>query len=332
MRIAIDLMGGDSSPLVLFEGVLQAAAVLPDLEQLVILATASYIPKIQQLLSQQPKLSVAISLLEVAEFIKMAEAPALAVRRKKEASLLIGLQYLRDKKVDAFITMGNTGALVLGARHYLETLPGISRPGLLALIPSEKKPVAVIDVGGNVSCSAKDLVQFSRLGAAFYRCLFDVASPKVGLLNVGTEAKKGSQTMQNAYNELRGIAKTAPGAFKFMGNVEGNSVFKGNVNVLVTDGLTGNVFLKTAEGTSAFLLKKIDRILQKNPLLLDRSLHSIIAKLDPQESPGATLCGVDGIVIKCHGSATAKALFQGIRGAYNLVKNNYIKKISDLCS
>lgn len=320
MRIAVDLMGSDASPLNLFEGVLAAVNELNAIEIIIVVASKEAITMISKddALSKFPR---KIIFLEASQEIKMDENPAYAVRRKKNASLIIGLSLLNEKKVHAFVSAGNTGALVLAASHQLKHLPGISRPALLALLPTEKKPLAVIDVGGNVTVTVQNLVDCARMGAAFQRNFFGLVKPKVALLNIGEEANRGTPELRKAYDLLK-VDAMQSNTYSFYGNIEGKSAFNGKIDVLVTDGFSGNVFLKTSEGVASFIFKSIEKSMKKNRNLSDQSgiLKSFQDKFNSAEYPGAVLCGLDGIVIKCHGNATARSIYSGIKGACGLVE------------
>lgn len=263
-RVAIDLMGGDLSPQVLLESLEPL-----DLDLLFIgpPSLAKY--------TRHRYLSTPTS-------IEPDESPLHAIRRKPDASLLVGLRAVRDGSAQALISYGNTGALAFGAKMILGMQPGVLRPALCTLLPTKKHPLAVLDLGAIVPCKAAHLVQFASLGAAFQNTR-GIAHPRVGLLNIGTEPLKGTSDRRTAYRQLQ----KPHAAYAFVGNVEARHAFEGNLDVLVTDGFTGNIFLKTAEGVADFL--------------------------GPQcaayaESPGAYLLGVQGTVIKCHGYATPEAI------------------------
>lgn len=317
MRIGVDLMGGDSSPVALFEAVLFAADKLSHLSiNLVVTATPSVI---QEIRSRPQRLPVCIEFQSVNEVIEMADDPLLAIRRKKDSSLVVGVRLLKKKLIDAFVSSGNTGALIASAALTLPSLPGIQRPALLAMLPTAKGSVAVIDVGGNVACKASHLVQFAQMGAAYQRCFRQVGVPSVGLLNIGIESKKGTSELRQAYELLE---KHSQGnKMRFAGNVEGREVFQGGIDVLVTDGFTGNVFLKTSEGVSAFILEYLKHAIAKD------AMADLKKQFSYDEYPGAVLCGVEGVVIKCHGQSSAKGMLNGILGAANLVQNQFVNML-----
>ena len=303
-------MGNDNSPETLLSALNESE--LGDSIELVVFGLPEY-----KALSRFPY-------VEATEFISMEDHPLNALRRKKGASLSVGLRKLKSKKIDAFISAGNTGSLVTGAKITLGTLPGILRPALLARMPTKKEPVIVLDVGANVQVKASHLVQFALLGTAFAKSQ-GIQKPIVGLLNIGSEAGKGTSELRLAYQELQMFPK-AP--FQFAGNVEGTSVFNGDVNVLITDGFTGNVFLKTGEGIASLILDRFGTLLPAGeykrlaPQIRDLSSH-----LHYAEYPGAILAGVQGYVIKCHGYSTPKAFINAVRGAAQLVKSDLLKEI-----
>ena len=264
----------------------------------------------------------------VAESIEMDEEPLSAIRKKKDSSIAKGIEQIKSYDLDAFISAGNTGALFASAKLKLDLLPGIDRPGLIALIPTKEGPVAVIDVGANVSVKTENYLEFALMGIAYQKSR-GIKHPIVGLLNIGEEEIKGTPEVRKAYEILRSLNEDAPlNQPTFIGNVEGKDVFHGNIDVLITDGFTGNVFLKTAEGIAGFVLDQIQNL---GPIEALPGLKSIITtlrhRLHYAEYPGALLCGVDGIVMKCHGTSGAEAFITSITGASHLVKNFLLEKI-----
>lgn len=227
-----------------------------------------------------------------------------AIRTKKDTSMTRSMQKLSLGEIDALISIGNTGALVGSARLYLERIDGIKKPALLATLPTKKKRLAVIDVGGNVDTKAEHLVQFAQMGIAYQRCQENL-NPRTALLNIGHEEAKGYQELITAFQKLQDL----PG---FFGNIEARNVFEGEIDVLVTDGFAGNVLLKTAEGMADFICGNTKK-LPKN--------------INYAEYPGAILCGVDGIVIKCHGYSSGLAILNGICGALRLIREGFIGKL-----
>lgn len=318
-------MGSDSSPSILFSAVLRALEKCKQECSFTLFASQEWIFRLSSLpaYSFLPPDSLKFQLS--GDPILMEDEPLFAVKSKKDASLMVGLRFLKRNLVDAFISAGNTGALVSAATLSLKRIPGIYRPALLAALPTKKGPVAIVDVGGTLSCRSGHLIQFAQMGVAYTRCYKAKGIPVVGLLNIGSESMKGSPILQRVHDELRDLARSsihfgAPSAFEFAGNIEGRDVFEGNVDVLVTDGFTGNVFLKTAEGTAAFILdslKKVGADVSK--------LEMLHRNFDYTEHPGAVLCGVDGVIVKCHGNGIESAIFHSIMGAIALVQKNFVE-------
>lgn len=311
LRIGIDLMGNSLSPSVLLDALLSipkqngvelAPIGTPDLES-----------KCSSLFYSAP------------DFITMEESPIRALKQKKNASMLFGLRLLNDGEIDAFISAGSTPALILGAKTILSSLPGIKRPALFSYFPTKKDPVAVLDLGANVQCKAIHFVQFALMASAYLQ-VNGVKIPKVGLLNIGKEPLKGTSALKEAYQMLK---KMDNPSFKFSGNIEGKSVFEGNVDALITDGFTGNVFLKTAEGIANLILERMQSSLDEKTLsLLGPKLADLQKHLHYAEYPGALLLGVNGIVIKSHGHSSTKAFINAIYGAIALVKKDFLKSFS----
>lgn len=299
LKVGVDLLGNDNAPHVLLNALRELS--LPKGVQLVIIATPDF-----------KNQTSPFEFVPASEVIGMEEHPLLALRRKKNASINIGMRLLKEKKIDAFVSAGNTGALVSSAKMILSTLPGILRPCLLTLMPTKKQPIAVLDVGANLQVKASHLVQFASIGAA-YQKIRGIAMPTVGLLNIGSEPLKGTSEHRLAYHQLQ--KKTT---FHFAGNIEGRWVFEGDVNVLVTDGFTGNVFLKTAEGIASLILDRLQ--LPPSEFKNFQSLHYA-------EYPGAILAGIRGIVIKCHGYSTPKGFTNAVFGAIELVKEGFVQKL-----
>lgn len=329
MRIGIDLMGSDSSPSVLFKAVIQAASLLDPFSTLVIFATQPVVDNLSIEFKAEIASTNTASLIFhiVTEEITHQDEPLYAVRHKKGSSMILGIRLLKKNWIDAFVSCGNTGALLAASSLILHMIPGIDRPGLLAIMPSKKGQLAVLDVGGNVACKARHLVQFAKMGAAFQRCNL-IQRPKVGLLNIGVESKKGTIELRQAYQSLLESALSSSSKIDFVGNVEAREAFNGDIDLLVTDGFTGNVLLKTTEGISSLIFHSLLETFQENsPDNFRQSFQRIRSTFSQDEYHGAILCGVKGIVIKCHGNASTKALFKGIMGASTLVKQQFVKKI-----
>lgn len=305
-------MGSDHAPQFLIDAVLQLSEEIS--HSFVIIGS----PKLSYLVSS-PK----VEFIPAEQEITMEDHPLHSIRKKKRASICIGTKLLKDKAIEAFVSAGNTGALLSSAKLYVSNIKGIKRPALLARMPTKRKPVTVLDVGANVYCKAEHLIQFAQLGAAYQKS-WGEPYPRIGLLNIGTEAIKGTNELKKAYKELE---KKSNG-FHFLGNIEGKEVFEGNVDILITDGFTGNIFLKTAEGIANLVFDRLkENISTKEFKSLESHLKDFEKHLHYAEYPGALLCGVNGIIIKCHSYSTPQAFQNGILEAIRMLEYGLLEKI-----
>ena len=301
--IGIDLMGNDNSPKDLLDALHLFAPSLPSHIQMAAIGTPDCAP-----------FSSSFKFYPASEAIGMEEHPLSALRKKKNSSISIGLRLLKQGAIDAFVSAGNTGALVSSAKMILGTFAKLLRPALLALMPTKKGPIAVLDVGANLKEDASLLIQFAYLGSA-YQSARGIKRPRTALLNIGSEALKGTSEIRTAYQKLTNL-KHAP--FDFVGNIEGKSVFEGDIDVLVADGFTGNIFLKTSEGIASFILDQIGaHFSQENLDPLRYLLHH-------SGYPGALLAGVKGTVVKCHSYATSEGILRGIKGAVEFISSDFV--------
>lgn len=326
LHLVVDIMGSDTAPEQLFEGVLSVSKVLENSAHFTVIATTDVIQKCQKQFQNIPS-SIAFKIAE--EEILMDDSPLWVVRRKHRSSMAEGVRMLKEKTCDAFITAGNTGAITAFAHLELNKLPTIERPALLASLPTEKGKVAILDVGANVTVRPHHLMQFALMGALFQKESLGLKKPKIGLLNIGGEARKGTHNMRQAYEYFNHYSERLEESnISFEGNIEARDVFEGKVDVLVTDGFTGNVFLKTCEGFSSFIIDQITkRFFNLSALSSKKELKQLEKYLDYAEYPGAIMLGVEGIIVKCHGCSSSIAMSNGILGAYHLAKNQIIEKI-----
>lgn len=309
LRLGVDLMGGDQPPEAIFDAVLHVAKTTD--HRLIVLATHAFYSILSEI--SHP----GIEFITTEESIEMDEPPLLAVRRKKNSSMAAGMRLLKEGEIDAFISAGNTGALVATAMHHLETLPGIERPALLVTMPTAKGEVVVLDVGANVSPKPHQLAAYAHLGSLYRKCRHGLENPTIGLLNIGAEEQKGTKEVKETYQLLQEAFQD-----RFLGNTEGREVFQGKVDILVTDGFTGNVFLKTSEGVSSFLADYLEK-----QFGVPEIISHLNQKFNYSEHPGAFLCGIDALVVKCHGYSDRQALINGILGAADLAKRGILQKI-----
>ncbi len=309
-RIAVDLLGSDTSPAKLLTQLLSLFKELQNKVSFTLFISPDLVKKIPH----------GIEAIVCKEVITMEDDPLLAVRKKKNASLIQGIRLLKEHKIDAFISAGNTGAMLASSQMNLPLFQGIKRAALLTLLPTKQKEIVIIDVGANVSSPSEQLVQFALMGVAYQKSR-GVAHPKIGLLNIGSEPKKGTVEIREAYEKLSTLYSDEKSAI-FVGNIEARDVFQGEVDVLVTDGFSGNIFLKTAEGLAAFILDLLE-----NQAALEESLPTLYQRLHYAEYPGAILCGVEGVIVKCHGTGSALSFINSIKEAKQLVEHGFLKKV-----
>lgn len=318
MRIAVDAMGGDFAPQAIVEGALLAVRECPDIECLYLVGDEQAIRAEIARCGGNPG---RVEIRHASEVVGMGESPATAVRRKKDSSINRSMDLVKNGEADAVFAAGSTGAAVAAATLKMRTLEGIRRPGIAVAMPTPAdKPVVVIDGGATTDCTPEILMQFAIMGSAYSQKVIGQAEPKVGLMSVGTEEAKGNALSKETFDLL----EKCP--VKFIGNVEGHDLFEGVVDVVVCDGFTGNVILKTSESVAHAIGKWLKRELTKNPirvlgaLLLSGGLRALKRKTSQKTYGGAPLLGVNGICIIGHGSSDKIAAKNGILQAVQAVK------------
>jgi glycerol-3-phosphate acyltransferase PlsX len=271
-----------------------------------------------------------ISVVHAEEVITGEDTPTKAIKSKKDSSMVVGLRLLKENKGDAFISAGNTGALMTGALLIVGRIKGIDRPSLPALVPSKKDMVLIIDAGMNTVCKPVNYLQFGIMGSIYMKLIYKKESPKIGLVNVGSEEAKGNDTLKQAFSLL------SASPLNFVGNTEGNNITAGDVDVAVCDGYVGNVALKLYEGAGSFFLNELKKIFTTNIvtklcyLMLKPFFKEFKNKLDPDELAGAPVLGVKGLVIKSHGSSKAKTIRCAIlKRAIPLIENGVVNEIKE---
>jgi glycerol-3-phosphate acyltransferase PlsX len=333
MRISVDCMGGDHGPSVTLPACQAFLERHPTAELLLVgkpdalLSTANW-----------PRCRI----VPASEVVEMHDPIEIALRRKRNSSMRIALQQVKPDAngvaaADACVSAGNTGALMALARYILKTLEGIDRPAIASGLPnSHDTTTTVLDLGANVDCTAEHLLQFAVMGSALASTVFDKADPTVGLLNIGEEAIKGSETIKRAGELLRAAA--AAGQINFYGNVEGNDIFKGTTDVVVCDGFVGNVMLKTTEGLASMLSNFIKQEFTRTPYTKLAALISLPVlkhfkkRADHRRYNGAALLGLRGLVFKSHGSADAYAFEQALNRAYDAAAHGLLHRVHDRIS
>lgn len=321
-RILLDGHGGDGAPDVVLDGLQQVMASSSKKAKFGICGLA----EVLEPALQERGIENDIEIVSATEVIEMCDAPAVAVRRKKQSSIHVAARAVRDGDWDAMVSAGNTGALMAISKLVLKTLPGIDRPAIASMIPAADGGTFFLDIGANVDCSSEHLVQFAVMGSCYLQAAEGVASPRVGLLNIGSEATKGTDVIKVAASRLR------ESNLNFIGNVEGTDLFSDKVDVVVCDGFVGNVSLKTMEGLANLMLGTIKQELtstlaaKTGALLAKNALKRVKNALHPSEHNGAPLLGLNGIVVKSHGGADAHAYACAIDVAQREVEANLIQR------
>jgi glycerol-3-phosphate acyltransferase PlsX len=316
LTIAVDAMGGDKAPEVPVAGALAALAELPERIRIALVGEPGRIEAVLPL-AARPR----IEIVAATESIQMEEAPALAVRRKRDSSIVVGLQLVRSGIADAFISAGSTGAVMAASVLELGALPGVDRPAVGAMFPTTTGPTLVLDVGANVGTKGYHLHQFARLGSVYVRDLRGLERPRVGLLNVGEEAEKGGDAVAEAYSLLEDDPE-----IEFVGNVEGHRIIEGACDVLVSDGFAGNVLLKFYESMAAFVVGLLQRPTRR--FRRGGRVGQIVRVLDYAEYGGAPLLGVQGVSIICHGGSPPRAIKNAIRVAVQSVESGMVEDMA----
>ncbi len=320
MRIAVDAMGGDFAPLEIVAGAVQAANLLPAVKRIFLIGDQ---PAIERELRRHGTISPKIEIRHASETVGMDESPALAIRRKRDNSISRAVDMVKARAADAALSAGNTGAMVVAATLKLRTLQGVSRPAIATVMPTQDRPVLLLDAGANAMCDAGLLLQFALMGSIYSHEVLGQARPVVGLLSIGGEETKGNDTTLGAFPLLK--AADEKGLIAFRGNVEGHDIFRGETDVIVCDGFTGNVVLKTSESASRaisyWMKREFTASLPRKvgALLLRGAFASLKRRMDPDLYGGAPLLGVNGVCIISHGASRAKSIYHAIRVASEAV-------------
>lgn len=317
-------MGGDFAPDINLEGALLAAKDLPI--KITLVGPASLLTEKIRNYSNWPHDKIAIQ--DAPEIVGMAESPTSSFRKKKNSSIQIGLNMVKNGRADAFVSAGNTGAVMTASSFILGRLPEVDRPVLACVIPSEKRPFVMLDMGSNVDCKPQHLVQFAVMGNFFAKNILDISNPSIALLNIGEEKDKGNHLTHTTYQLLENMD------LNFVGNIEGKELTKGKVDVVVCDGFTGNAMLKFGEGISKLFLdffknESKTSILSLIGLLFLRPAFKRFKKqFDYNEYGGANLLGINGISIIAHGSSGKVAIKNALKTAMMGVENKIVDKIN----
>lgn len=322
MKIVLDAMGGDSAPMIEVEGAIQAVEEYG--HDLILVGDEG---RIKKELEKHGFVSDKIAIKHASEVIEMHDPAALSVRRKRDSSIVVGMDIIKKRQADAFVSAGNTGAVVCAATISLRLLPGIERPGIAIVIPTLNGTSMIIDVGANISTKPMHLLQYGIMADAYSRYLLGKPNPSVGLLSVGEEESKGTEFVKEAHMLLD------ESKLNFSGNIEGRDVYSGKVDIILCEGFVGNVILKISESVADTIMQLLKREIKADFLatigavLSASAFNELKRKMDYSEHGGALLLGVDGRCIICHGSSTPKAIKNAVRVAAEFVKQDVNKHI-----
>jgi len=316
MRIAVDAMGGDYAPYEVVAGAVMAAR---EFNYEIILVGEEY--TIKKELDKHRPLEGKIYTKHASEIIGMDEPPAVSIRRKKNSSINVGINLVKDKKADSFVSAGNTGAIVCSATLHLKTLEGVHRAGISVVMPTLLGSSLLIDVGANIDCKPEHLLQYGLMGDVYCRYVLGKKEVKVGILSIGEEETKGTDLIKSAHELLN------KSSLHFIGNLDGKDIFSGKADVIICDGFTGNIIIKVLEGMAesmgALFKQELNRSMMSRlgALLSMAALRNLKSKVDYAEYGGAPLLGIDGICIISHGRSKAKAIKNAIKVAGEFVNH-----------
>ena len=326
ITLAVDVMGGDGGPETTIEGISLAKQLYPDVK-FKLYGDQSKSKKF----IEEFDLKNHIDFIHTKEYIKSDDEPVNALRKLKNSSMRLAINDVKNQESDGLVSAGNTGALMATSKFVLKTIQSIDRPAISGLMPTMKGLTVVLDLGANVECSNENLVQFALMGDIFAQCVLGIKKPKIGLLNVGSEHIKGNSIVKKAFIDFTNLGKK----IDFHGFIEGDDINKGIVDVVVTDGFSGNIALKTAEGVAELIFTYLKNsyqssIISKLGYLLSKpALNRFKTRIDPRKYNGAVLLGLNGIIVKSHGGTDAFGFSNAISVAISLIKNNYVDTIKN---
>ena len=330
MKIIVDAMGGDNAPLAVVQGALEAHREYGT-DVILVGRMADILKAVEQ--CGEKNLPAGVEIRDATEVVEIADDPATAFKRKKDSSLSVGLGLLREGDGDAFVSAGSTGALLAGATLVVKRLRGIRRAAMGPVLPTAEGRMLLCDCGANAECTPEYLLQFAYLGNYYAKRVLGVEAPRVALLNIGAEAEKGDPLRQETHGLLTAAAEA--GRIRFVGNLEASEAMLGGADVLVADGFSGNIMLKSLEGTSKFLLKELKKVFLSSAKtkiaagLVKGDLAEMKRLLDPSEVGGTPFLGISKPVIKAHGSSDARAIRNAILRAEEYAASGFIGDIQE---
>ncbi len=334
MKILLDAMGGDNAPDAVIKGAIKAEKEIES--DIVLIGNEEVInSKLKQFYGKDKISDITnkITIKHTTEQIEMEDIPTVAIKQKKDSSMVVGFKMLKEDEGDVFISAGNSGALLTGATLLVGRIKGIDRPAIAPVLPAYKKSFMLMDAGANTNCKPLNLVQFAQMSTIYLKNTFGIENPKVGLLNIGTEETKGNDLVKETYNILKEHSDEY--GINFIGNVEGRDCFSGEVDSVITDGFTGNVFLKTTEGVGKLVKRNLTESLKRNILTTLCAIPCLPAikrfskTMDYKEYGGALFLGVKKPVVKAHGSSDENLFYFTLKQAENFVKSKVVDKMKE---
>lgn len=325
IKIAVDAMGGDNSPKKVIDGIILNHKSNKDIFFKIFGDEEKIVPLLQKKIDKN-----FYEIIHTKNVVKSTDSPLEGAKRGKDTSMWLAINSVKNKEADIVVSAGNTGALLVIAKLNLKMIENIDKPALSALWPNKKNMSVVLDLGANIECSSKNLLDFAIMGASLYTSLYPDDKPNVGLLNIGSEELKGNEIIKETYKILNDKKSDN---YNFDGYIEGNHLMDGNVNVIVSDGFTGNVALKTAEGTANFITEELKKAMtgsligKISSLLNISSLNKFKKRLDPRLYNGAIFIGLDSPVVKSHGGTDFIGFSNSLDVCHRIVRGNLIKKI-----
>ncbi|AGC68148.1 phosphate acyltransferase PlsX [Thermoclostridium stercorarium subsp. stercorarium DSM 8532] len=325
MRIMVDAMGGDNAPEEIVKGCIEALKSKEGFD----IELIGIEEEIEKYLNKYGYNGNRILITHAPEVIYNDDKPTEAIRHKKNSSMVIGLGKIRNNEGEIFISAGSTGALLVGTLLVAGTIKGVLRPALAPVVPSMCGGTMIVDAGMNTQCRPVNYVQFAVMGSAYMEHVYKRENPRIGLVNIGTEDEKGNNTLREALSLLRKCD------LNFIGNIEGRDIAEGKVDVAVCDGFTGNAMLKMMEGTGKYFFHHMKRIFNRSlfskisALLVKTHLKKLKDSVDPEITGGTPILGANGLIFKCHGNSTARAIQNTIINAYAISSSGFIEKIRE---
>lgn len=336
MIIILDAMGGDNAPDAVIKGAVKAVKEIGENTEILLTGNEEIInSRVKKLFQKDTigEISPKIKIYNTTETIEMEDKPTEAIKRKKDSSMVVGFKLLKEGKGDVFISAGNSGALLTGATLLVGRIKGIDRPALAGILPSYHSRLLLIDSGANTNCKPINLLQFAQMSTIYLRNTYGIEKPAIGLLNIGTEETKGNELTRESYELLK--EKSEELGINFVGNVEGRDAFSGKIDAIVTDGFTGNIFLKAVEGLGKLVKKSLTESLKHNILSVIAaipcmpSINRFKKTMDYKEYGGALFLGVKKPVVKAHGSSDEYLFYFTIKQAEQFVNNKAVDKMID---